>query len=375
MKFICLALWFCFFAIPAKADFVNFVKTSGVAPANTVAPVISGTATIGSTLSTTDGTWTGTPTPTYTYQWKRAGSNISSATNSSYVLVAADAGSAITCTVTATNTSGNANATSNSITPNFSDLSSAISSTVFQLDATISASTDGSSQTWANIIASPADGSAQTAYDFWRGGTNSVTTDDPTFNGSAGTNNAYWSFDGGDKFQLKTANTTFLNNLPKTTGGSAYWFVVTGNFSDTTGIDGLMGTGSATQTGVRVQTTVLNGINVGQREPSTNVTVSTAANTFTDSVDFIFVVSVPAGGGTIRVWVNSRTGEDLTLTYTTGTNNSGNTFQLGCSGNITNPLPSGSKIYGMAMGNGTLVDADVVNIANYYNTLYSKNIM
>ena len=45
------------------------------------APAISGTAAVGSTLTTTDGTWTGT-TITYAYQWKRGGSNISGALTS-----------------------------------------------------------------------------------------------------------------------------------------------------------------------------------------------------------------------------------------------------------------------------------------------------
>jgi hypothetical protein len=51
-------------------------------PVNTVAPAVSGTATVGQTLSSTTGTWTGLPTPTFTYQWQRAGSNISGATSS-----------------------------------------------------------------------------------------------------------------------------------------------------------------------------------------------------------------------------------------------------------------------------------------------------
>ena len=41
----------------------------GTAPVNTVAPVISGTNTFGSTLTTTNGTFTGTATLIYTYQW------------------------------------------------------------------------------------------------------------------------------------------------------------------------------------------------------------------------------------------------------------------------------------------------------------------
>lgn len=90
--------------------------SAGTAPVNTVAPVISGNLQVGQTLSTTDGTWTGTATITYTYQWKRGGSNIASATASTYVLTEADAGQAITCQVTGTNGIGNSAATSNSLT-------------------------------------------------------------------------------------------------------------------------------------------------------------------------------------------------------------------------------------------------------------------
>jgi hypothetical protein len=73
------------------------------APVNTVAPAVTGTTTEGSTLSTTDGTWTGTPTISFTYQWFDAlldgsgnvltdsngdplGSPVSSATANTYVL-------------------------------------------------------------------------------------------------------------------------------------------------------------------------------------------------------------------------------------------------------------------------------------------------
>lgn len=88
-----------------------------VAPTNTVAPAISGTAQEGQTVTCSTGTWTGTPIITYTYQWKRNGSNIGSATSSSYLLVSADVGQSITCQVTATNAVGSNNATSNTITP------------------------------------------------------------------------------------------------------------------------------------------------------------------------------------------------------------------------------------------------------------------
>lgn len=88
--------------------------TYSSAPVNSVAPVVSGTATFGQTLSCTTGTWTGVPTPTYTYQWQRVTTNISGATSSTYVLVQADVGSTIRCVVTATNSVGSASANSNS---------------------------------------------------------------------------------------------------------------------------------------------------------------------------------------------------------------------------------------------------------------------
>ena len=93
-------------------------KTLGggaIPPVNTVAPVISGTAVVGQTLSSTTGTWTGAAPITYSYQWKRGVTNVG--TNATtYTLVAADAGQSITCVVTGTNAAGSANATSNALT-------------------------------------------------------------------------------------------------------------------------------------------------------------------------------------------------------------------------------------------------------------------
>jgi hypothetical protein len=91
--------------------------SGGVPPVNTVAPAITGTAQEGQIVTCSTGTWTGTPTITFAYQWKRNGSNIGSATNSTYTLVTADVSQSITCQVTATNGAGSASATSNTITP------------------------------------------------------------------------------------------------------------------------------------------------------------------------------------------------------------------------------------------------------------------
>lgn len=95
----------------------NRVKRGGaIIPFNTIAPVVSGTNTVGSILTTTNGTWSGSLPITYTYQWLRNGSNIGGATSSTYTLVTADTSNVVSCRVTATNSVGNANATSNSLT-------------------------------------------------------------------------------------------------------------------------------------------------------------------------------------------------------------------------------------------------------------------
>jgi hypothetical protein len=99
-----------------------------VAPANTIAPVISGTPKLGNTLTVSNtGTWTGQPPQavmTYTYQWQRNGANIAGATGSTYVTTTDDyiADANITCVVTANN-GLTGSASSNALGPVFSALS------------------------------------------------------------------------------------------------------------------------------------------------------------------------------------------------------------------------------------------------------------
>jgi hypothetical protein len=83
---------------------------AGKLPVNSVLPVITGTTTVGQTLSCSTGTWT--KSPTFSYQWRRNGVTISGATASTYLLVTADGGTLISCTVKATNAGVSAVATS-----------------------------------------------------------------------------------------------------------------------------------------------------------------------------------------------------------------------------------------------------------------------
>jgi hypothetical protein len=84
-------------------------------PQATAIPAITGTKTVGQTLTSSAGTWPGT-SDSYVYQWQRSSDNgvtwtdISAATASTYVLVAADAGYQIRSQVSLTVNAGSSSA-------------------------------------------------------------------------------------------------------------------------------------------------------------------------------------------------------------------------------------------------------------------------
>ncbi len=98
------------------AGLVLATSAFAAAPGNTTPPTVSGTAKVGSTLTVSNGEWTGSPT-SYGYRWQRCTSStsctsISGATAQTYVVRAADAGHILRAVVTATNGDGSSTANS-----------------------------------------------------------------------------------------------------------------------------------------------------------------------------------------------------------------------------------------------------------------------
>jgi Ig domain of plant-specific actin-binding protein len=93
------------------------VVVAQAGPPNTALPTITGTATVGSTLTAAPGTWTGTSV-TFAYQWRRCdaqGANCSSitgATQTTYTVASGDVGSTLRVNVTGTNSTGSNTVTS-----------------------------------------------------------------------------------------------------------------------------------------------------------------------------------------------------------------------------------------------------------------------
>ena len=103
----------------AITDWLNLkynVTAPVVPPSNTAPPTLSGTARDGSTLTVSNGSWSGTAPFAFTYQWHRcnstggACSDIGGATASTFVATSTDVGSTLKVTVTASNTAGSASA-------------------------------------------------------------------------------------------------------------------------------------------------------------------------------------------------------------------------------------------------------------------------
>jgi hypothetical protein len=89
---------------------IGFAATAA-APVNTSPPTIAGTAQVGQTLTAGNGTWSNAPT-SFAYQWLRCNgggnscANVANATQQTYTLTGADAGSTMRVRVTATNADG-----------------------------------------------------------------------------------------------------------------------------------------------------------------------------------------------------------------------------------------------------------------------------
>lgn len=119
------------------------------APTVTMAPAISGTATVGQTLTATEGTYTGSPT--VTLQWLRGGVAISGATGLSYVLTSDDLAASITVQATATNAAGSVQSTSAAVGPITADWS------ITTTDGAITITSSPASPSTA-VVASTGDG-------------------------------------------------------------------------------------------------------------------------------------------------------------------------------------------------------------------------
>lgn len=248
------------------------------------------------------------------------------------------------------------------VTPSYNPMGDLVSSTVFDIDATVEDSYSGSGTTWANLEATPADSAAQTAYDFTNNGF--------TFTGSAGDSGAYWLADGTNQFDLGGGNTTFLNNLPKTTGGTNFWFAMA--FRAGSGTQRMCHTGAVTNVPLLgIFTNASNILNLFQRgdTASSNQSFGSALSAGTD---YVVIVSHDSATNNTRYWINTATASNQAQTYNATTTAAG-AFTIGAESDGGNPLVNGVRVYAVSMGNAYLDNTGAAAIFSEYEARHGRD--
>lgn len=257
-------------------------------------------------------------------------------------------------------------------------LGDVLSSTTGDLDATCTDSYSGTGQTWANIETTPADSSAQTKYDWFLGDDGDVSTDDPTFTGTAGDSAAHFLYDGGDHFADVDLSGTSLNKAGMTSGAGTgpVWIAmafklgaVDANISfwgQETSIAGAARVLMNATENMRFQTAAGVGDNI----------VIIPNDTFDATTDFLVIITFDTtSAGSERRWVNTTSGSAWDTSYTPGTETTEYTgaYQIGAGGTGSFQLPNNSKVYGFYSGNEILDDTKAGTIFTHLEARHNRD--
>lgn len=248
-----------------------------------------------------------------------------------------------------------------------------VSSSVYDIDATQAASYGGTGQTLSNLVASPADGALQTAYNFYLGANNTATTDDPTFTGSAGDSAAYFALDGGDYFSNAAAISSFMKSINKTTGGSSHWLAFAFRFAQNDLTQVIFSTTTSTAIpGILISSSGTENIQYAQRGDTASVSSAAPVSTLVNGSDYVAIFSVEPSTNTIRRWVNTVTKTQSTLTFNTCVTD-GLGISIGAETDAGNKMASGTRWYGWSAGNAFIDDAEAALIFGEYERRHARD--
>ncbi|TXH10051.1 MAG: hypothetical protein E6R04_06365 [Spirochaetes bacterium] len=352
---------------------------AGADPANTAVPTISGNLYEGGLLTATPGVWTGSPTPTISRQWYRGASTlITGATGLNYTAQNADVGSTVFIRETASNgrtgtfVANSASTGTIAAEPSSALLHTVVPSTVFELDATNSDSHPGTGSTWYNLTPNPADGSAKSAYNFSLSGL--------TFTGSAGDPAAYLLSAGSGSAVIGSADVAsmpaFIKALGKLTGGTNFWFLMAAQLVNSAGEQTLFSTAgvNATDLGVRAYINSAETARFYQRgDANSKLTAQSVAMSVGTGV--FWAMCHDAVSGATTTWNGTTTGNPTDADYYETTSAvPSEKLRIGArSATPDTPLVNTTRLYTVAMGNGTLTDTDVQNMVAILESRHSRD--
>lgn len=238
------------------------------------------------------------------------------------------------------------------------------SNVVAQWDATLSNSYTGFGNTIKNLIGTPVDGSSKAAYD--------MTINNMSFAGVAGLTTGRLVSGGTSCYMKVAANTTFLNNLHKTTAGQpaqAFTQVIIFSTPDvTTSAFPFSTSNQLTESGVSVN--YASG-NLAFRQRGDTANVSAGTGSIAINTTYLLIIGKSAGGTALSYWINTRTGTATTVTYNSGVADASSTYHLFARSDGGQGLPTNAVFKGAALFN-TYIDNTVASaLADYYNTLHA----
>ncbi|MBI4031494.1 MAG: hypothetical protein HY370_07425 [Proteobacteria bacterium] len=257
-------------------------------------------------------------------------------------------------------------------------LDGVIASACCDLDATITSSYPGTGQTLANLVAAPADGAAQAGYNFHLGESETATTDDPAFTGTAGNAAAYFAFDGGDNFRIKDFSAVpTLRKLQRTDNANKWWSAIAFRKGSTTSTSIWGSSWSGADLGLYLYAGASDAVLYQGNGVSTLDNVILTSLAPAAGTDYVFIVSadMTASSNNIRIWRNSRTKTSFSKSWTAVTADSDEAFRLFASSNNGNPagrMPNNSRFYHFSCGNAFIDDAQAALIFDHLNARHGR---
>lgn len=250
-----------------------------------------------------------------------------------------------------------------------------LTSAVLQIEATLSSSYASGAQDILNIIKRPADGSAQSAYDFQLGIDNTASATDPTLNGTVGSPNAYFNFDGGDYITMKGAITTFMKNLHKTTGGQNFWVAMIFRDVSSAGARVMMSTTNNSSTGQGIcffrgsSASVPQGWDLRQTNGSAGVSATTKRAIRNADRMHLIVATHDHASNTTRIWMD---GVYISRSHTFGTSTTDgqHAVTLGVVATGGTAMDNGFQMKSFAMGNTFMTEFEEARLRAYYERLH-----
>lgn len=239
--------------------------------------------------------------------------------------------------------------------------SSLFASTVMDIDVTRPASYSGTGTSIANLCASPADGSAASAYN--------MTLTGNVFSGSPDSPSAKLALDGSSYLTLTGAMTTFLNAIGRVApDGQAFSFIYAGRTTAkvvNTNPQAFMGTSQLLDAGNGYA--ISNGTYAGATNKLTHqirgnwqdIVSATSLSGCSDSTDKVIMMTFnPAGNGTCKFYVGDNTVQTVSHGFQITPAAPTYKLQICAAGNNGGALLAGSEFRAAAFFNAELSASD-----------------